>query len=183
MGFELYRRRGIVRNILFGILSVLVLFTFSYSGTAKVLWLTVQKSGDVIEVLEQKTVEGAFKKNRRRAAQLKTGGVKRPTNTTHYYQVLNARGDILYEAPFVDPTIVHVDSRQENGSHNGKVVQSHERATFTLKIPVEGDPGSVHFYRVEQGSHRLPLKQQAQGVQDNRVITDIHLGSFLLGGN
>lgn len=175
-----------MRIILLEISFVLVLFSFAYPGTEKVLWLTAQKSGDVIEVLDQKIIKGSFKKDRRRAAQKKNGVTLRPKYATHYYQVLDVSGDLLYEAPFIDPIVAQVNAHDGNEARIIKVAQSHERVTFTVKIPIEGNPGSVHFYKVDQEAHQLPLKRQAQNkptLNQSSTKTDVHLGSFLLGVN
>ncbi len=175
---------GLMRIVLLTIVLLYITVTAQTGGTSnntKELWLTVEKTGDVVTILNQQVVAGKFKKNRRKAHVKKTQKAFIGARISDFcYRVLDENGTLLEEIYLVNPNEVHVHTHSHTDEGDTEPGQHKNTGIFLVKIPINVKPARIDFIKVPP--QHTDTHQSTTIATKSSVPTQTVLGSFKLDG-
>ncbi len=175
---------GLMRIVLLTILLLYITATAQTGGKSsntKELWLTVEKTGDVVTILSQQVVVGKFKKDRRKNRVNNNQKAFIGAKISDFcYRVLDENGTLLEEIYLTNPNEIHVHTHSHADEGDTEQGQHKNVGIFLVKIPINIRPARIDFIKVpvQQNDQHLstPIATKASVPALNV------LGSFLLDG-
>ncbi len=175
---------GLMRIVLLTIVLLYITATAQTGGKSdntKELWLTVEKTGDVVTILNQQVVAGKFKKDRRKDRIKKNQKAFIGARISDFcYRVLDENGTLLEEIYLINPNEIHVHTHSHADEGDTEPSQHKNAGIFLVKIPISVKPARIDFIKVppqqSDTHHSTPIATKSS------VPTQTVLGSFKLDG-